>query len=243
MSRVALVTGAAKRIGAACVRGLHAAGFNVVLHYHSADREASLLSDELNALRADSLFPIKANLLQMDQVQHLAIEAQDVWGGIDVLVNNASSFFPGSIGQVDERDWDSLVGSNLKAPFFLSQALAPSLSERRGCIVNIVDIHAETGLPRYPVYSITKAGLVAMTRCLAKEMAPDVRVNAVAPGAILWPAQDAGAEGQLEILKKVALQRCGSADDVAKAVKFLVEDADYITGQVITVDGGRTLFR
>lgn len=243
MPRVALVTGAARRIGAACVRGLHAAGFNVVLHYHASDRDAALLSEELNALRPDSLFSVKANLLQMDQVRHLAVEAKDVWGGVDVLVNNASSFFPGIIGQVDERDWDSLIGSNLKAPFFLSQALASSLSARRGCIVNIVDIHAETGLPRYPVYSIAKAGLVAMTRCLAKEMAPDVRVNAVAPGAILWPEQAAGAEGELEILKKVALQRCGRADDIAKAVKFLVEDADYITGQVITVDGGRTLFR
>lgn len=242
MPRVALITGAAKRLGAACVRLLHSHDYNVVLHYHQSETEAKQLATELNALRPDSVILFKADLLQLEQVRKLAVEACKKWGHVDALVNNASQFFPGAIGAVQETDWDDLINSNIKAPFFLSQALAPSLIERQGCIVNIVDIHAEKGLLGYPVYSIAKAGLVAMTKSLAKELAPNVRVNAVAPGAILWPENSIDEMQKQEILQKVALQRCGNINDIAKAIKFLLEDADYITGHILTVDGGRLLF-
>jgi len=240
--KIALISGAARRIGAACARLLHAHGYNVVLHYHSSVQQAQQLVAELNGLRPGSANLISADLLRLEQVRALAEQALEVWGGLDVLVNNASLFYAGQVGEVAEGDWDDLLGGNLKAPFFLSQAVAPSLQQRRGCIVNIVDIHAERGLLGFPVYSIAKAGLVAMTKCLAKELAPEVRVNAVAPGAILWPDNKISAEQEAEILRKVALQRCGEVDDIAKTVRFLCEDAAYMTGQVLTVDGGRMLF-
>ncbi|MDT4289992.1 pteridine reductase [Methylomonas sp. MO1] len=243
MSKNVLITGAARRIGAACVRLLHSEGCNVILHYNRSDADALRLAAELNAVRADSARLLNADLSVFSSIQKLAEEALTQWGDVDVLVNNASLFQSVPIGQVTEQDWDLTMASNLKAPFFLSQALWSSLKAKRGCIVNIADIHAETGLPGYPVYSMAKAGLVAMTKVLAREMAPEVRVNAVAPGAILWPEQDVADAERVEILKKVALQRCGEADDIAKAVRFLVGNADYITGQVLTVDGGRTLFR
>ena len=198
--------------------------------------------EELNGLRAESAYLVAADLLLLEQVHALAEKALYAWGNVDVLINNASLFYSGSLGDIAERDWDDLLGGNLKAPFFLSQALAPSLRRRRGCIINITDIHAEKGLPGFPVYSIAKAGLVAMTKCLAKELAPDVRVNAVAPGAILWPDRGISAEQKAEILQKVALQRCGEVDDIARAVGYLSDDAPYMTGQVLTVDGGRMLY-
>lgn len=240
--KVALVTGAAKRIGAACARILHDAGYNLALHYHGSEVEARALDQALNGQRPASSCLFRADLSRLEQVEELAKAVVAGSGGVDVLVNNASMFVPGRFGDVTERDWDGLFGANLKAPFFLAQFLAPSLVARGGCMVNIVDIHAERGLIDYPVYSITKAGLVAMTRCLAKELAPKVRVNAVAPGAILWPEDELGEERKAEILRKVALQRCGEVGDIAKAVRFLVADADYMTGQVLTVDGGRLLF-
>lgn len=242
MPKIALVTGAAKRIGAACARLLHAHGYNIVLHCHRSVHEASQLVEELNGLRAESAYLVAADLLLLEQVHALAEKALYAWGNVDVLINNASLFYSGSLGDIAERDWDDLLGGNLKAPFFLSQALAPSLRRRRGCIINIADIHAEKGLPGFPVYSIAKAGLVAMTKCLAKELAPDVRVNAVAPGAILWPDRGISAEQKAEILQKVALQRCGEVDDIARAVGYLSDDAPYMTGQVLTVDGGRMLY-
>jgi pteridine reductase len=242
MPKVALITGAARRIGAACARLLHGEGYNIALHYHASELEAMQLAAELERVRAESVNLLVADLLDFEQVTLLATAAAEHWGGIDVLINNASAFAPGAMGSVTEADWDRLLGSNLKAPFFLSQALMPTLSERQGCIVNIVDIHAEKGLSGYPVYSIAKAGLAAMTKCLAKELAPNIRVNAVAPGAILWPDNDLGDPQKAEILQKVALQRCGEVDDIAKAVRFLVADADYVTGHILTVDGGRMLF-
>ena len=242
MHKVVLITGAAKRLGAACVRLLHAYDYNVVLHYHTSEAEAIQLAAELNAVRADSVALVKADLLSLKQVQALAAEACRSWGYVDVLVNNASLFYPGAIGGVEENDWDCLINSNVKAPFFLSQSLATTLRQRQGCIVNIVDIHAEKSLLGYPVYSIAKAGLVAMTKSLAKELAPKVRVNAVAPGAILWPDHEFSEQQKAEILQKVALQRCGELDDIAKAVKFLLDDAAYITGHILTVDGGRRLY-
>jgi pteridine reductase len=237
-----LITGAAKRIGAACARLLHSEGCNVFLHYRSSTAEAGRLCNELNQLRTDSAKIMQADLLNMAELATVAREACLTWGGIDVLVNNASSFYPTAVSEVSESQWDELLGSNLKAPFFLAQALAKTLTDNNGCIVNIVDIHAERGLSGYPVYSIAKAGLAAMTKILAKELGPKVRVNGVAPGAILWPEHDLSEQAKQEILQRVILKRSGEPGDIAKAVLFLIKDADYITGQILTVDGGRTLF-
>ena len=241
-----LITGAAKRIGAACARLLHSEGCNVFLHYRSSAAEAKQLCEELNQLRPASAKIMQADLLNMDELEAVAREASLAWGGIDVLVNNASSFYPTAVSDVTERQWDELLGSNLKAPFFLAKALAKSLTDNKGCIINIVDVHAERGLIGYPVYSIAKAGLAAITKVLAKELGPEVRVNGVAPGAILWPELDLPEDlfepAKLEILQRVILKRSGEPVDIAKAVLFLIKDADYITGQILTVDGGRSLF-
>lgn len=242
MQKNVLITGAAKRIGAACARLLHSEGCNVFLHYRSSEEEALQLSRELNQLRPDSAKIMQADLLNMNELEGLAAEAGKAWGGLDVLVNNASSFHPGSIAEVSEQHWDEMLGSNLKTPFFLAKCLSGVLAKRNGCIVNIIDIHAERGLKNYPAYSIAKAALAAMTRILAKELAPSVRVNGVAPGAIIWPEHDLSEQGKLDILERVALKRCGEPLDIAKAVLFLIKDADYMTGQIVTVDGGRTLF-
>lgn len=241
-----LITGAGKRIGAACARLLHSEGYNIFLHYRSSASEAQQLCDQLNQQRADSAKIMQADLINMPELEAVARAAEMAWGGIDVLVNNASSFYPTAMTEVTEAQWDELLGSNLKAPFFLAKALAKTLADNKGCIVNIVDIHAERGLSGYPVYSIAKAGLAAMTKILAKELGPDVRVNGVAPGAILWPElglpKDLSESAKLEILQRIILKRSGKPDDIAKAVLFMVKDADYITGQILTVDGGRTLF-
>ena len=242
MQKNILITGAAKRIGAACARLLHSEGCNVFLHYRSSREAALQLCDELNEIRTDSAKIMRADLLDRLELEAVAKAASMAWDGIDVLVNNASSFYPTAVASVTDQQWDELVGSNLKAPFFLAKLLAETLSKNNGCIVNIVDIHAERGLQGYPVYSIAKAGLGAMTRILAKELGPAIRVNGVAPGAILWPDNDLSEQDKREILQRVALQRNGEPLDVAKAVLFLIKDADYITGQIITVDGGRTLF-
>ena len=185
---------------------------------------------------------MQADLLDMTGIESVAKEACMAWGGINALINNASSFYPTALPNVTGAQWDELMGSNLKAPFFLAQAMTKTLTDNKGCIVNIVDIHAKRGLSGYPVYSIAKAGLVAMTKVLAKELGPSVRVNGVAPGAILWPDNDLSESAKLEILQRVALKRCGEPVDIARAVLFLIKDADYITGQIVTVDGGRTLF-
>lgn len=242
MLKNVLITGGAKRIGAACARLLHESGFNILLHYRSSERNALELCDQLNGIRPDSAQMIKADLTIRAELLSLADYTKTAWGGIDALVNNASSFYPTGIDQVSEHDWDDLIGSNLKAPFFLTQALIKELSARRGCVINITDIHAERGLKGYPVYSIAKAGLVAMTRVMAKELGPDIRVNAVSPGAILWPEQDMSEAVKQEIVERIALKRSGAPEDIARAVRFLIKEADYITGQVIAVDGGRTLF-
>jgi pteridine reductase len=242
MKKNILITGAAKRIGAVCARRLHREGCHIILHYKSSERDAFELCSELNRLRPASADVLQADLLDTRHLLEVADDAQKISGGIDVLINNASAFYPTPFGKVTEAQWDELFGSNLKAPFFLAQVFSDTLKARKGCIVNIVDIHAERGLPDFPAYSIAKAGLVAMTRVLAKEMGPEVRVNGVAPGAIIWPEHGLSVEGKTEILQRVALKRSGEPDDIAKAVLFLIKDADYITGQIFTVDGGRTLF-
>ena len=242
MQKNILITGAAKRIGAACARLLHEEGCKVFLHYRSSKKEAMELCYELNQIRADSAYMMQADLLNSCELEALVNEACMAWGAIDVLINNASSFYPTAMTDVTENQWDELIGCNLKAPFFLAKALSGTLAKNKGCIVNIADIHAERGLKGYPIYSIAKAGLVAMTKILAKELGPSIRVNAVAPGAILWPEKELCEQEKHEILQRVALRRNGDPSDIAKAVWFLIKDAEYMTGQVITIDGGRTLF-
>lgn len=242
MPKNVLITGAAKRIGAACAKHLHNQGYNVFLHYLNSSEHALQLCEELNQLRPASAKMMAADLLSIPQIQNLAEHACAAWGGIDVLVNNASSFYPQNVADVTENSWDDMLGSNLKAPFFLIKALSYSLAKRGGCVVNIIDIHAERGLKNYPVYSIAKAGLASMTKILAKELAPQIRVNGISPGAILWPEQELSLSAKADILERIALGHAGNPDDIAKAVAFLCNDASYITGQIINVDGGRTLF-
>lgn len=238
MKKNVLITGAAKRIGAACVRMLHQQGYNIFVHYKSSEQHALALATELNKIRADSVKIMQADLLNRGALLKLAQQAESAWGSLDILINNASVFYPQSVADVSEQDWEVILGSNLKSPFFLCQQLAPCLLARRGCIINIIDIHAQRGLKGYPVYSIAKAGLASMTQILAQELAP-LRVNGVAPGAILWPENDLSQQDKDEILQQIALRRRGTPEDIAKTVLFLAKEAAYITGQIITVDGGR----
>jgi pteridine reductase len=239
--KVALVTGAARRIGAAIARRLHAAGASVVIHYRGAEAEAAKLEAELNAARAGSALKLKAELLAPIAPRALVGGAVDRFGRLDLLVNNASAFYPTALGEIEPAHWDDLVGSNLKAPLFLSQEAAPRLAKSLGAIINVVDIHAERPLAGYAVYSIAKAGLAALTRSLALELAPAVRVNGVAPGAIAWPE-----DGQFEpaersrIVATTPLARIGTPEDIAQAVEFLA-CAPFVTGQILAVDGGRSL--
>ena len=242
MQKNVLITGAGKRIGADCAKHLHEQGCNVFLHYRSAEAEAIELSNQFNLKRINSSFIMQADLLIEEERSALAQAACLAWGGIDVLINNASSFYPTAITDVTEQQWDELLGSNLKAPFFLAQSLSQTLALNKGSIINIIDIHAERGLPGHSVYSIAKAGLHAMTKVLAKELAPMVRVNGIAPGAIIWPDNLSPEKDQNDILQRIALGRCGETLDIAKAIWFLINDADYMTGQILTIDGGRTLF-
>jgi pteridine reductase len=241
-SPVILVTGAARRVGAEIVRTLHAAGARVAIHYRHSAAEAEALAAALNASRPESAAIFAADLLDVAALAQLVDAVVTRFGRLDGLVNNASSFYPTPVGQVDTASWDDLLGSNLKAPLFLAQAAAPHLAGVQGCIVNITDIHAERPLKGYPAYCAAKGGLLTLTRSLAVDLAPAVRVNAVAPGAIQWP--DSGTDfppaEQAEIIRHTLLKRVGSPADIARTVKFLVFDAPYITGQVINVDGGRT---
>jgi len=238
---VALVTGAARRIGAECVRHLHQSGLNIVLHYRNSDKEAKHLAQELNQSRPDSVALVQGDLLEIAAIPGLIKQAIAHWGRLDVLVNNASTFYPTPVGEITDNDWDTLIGPNLKAPLFLAQAAADELRRNQGCIVNIADIHAERPLKNYPVYSIAKAGLVMLTKSLARELAPEIRVNAVAPGAILWPEAPHHEAEHQAIINRTALKREGEPADIARTVEFLVNNAPYITGQIIAVDGGRTL--
>lgn len=239
--RVALITGAAHRIGAHIARTLHAQGMQLVLHYRNSREAAKKLQQELNEQRPDTVVLVGADLLDHATLAAVVADTHSAWKRLDVLINNASSFYPTPVGSVTETQWNDLFGTNLKAPFFLSQAAAPHLKASRGCIVNIVDIHADRPLKRYPVYSMAKAGLVMLTRALACELGPEVRVNAVAPGAILWPEHDMDQVTQQRIISRTFLKRQGSPEHIARAVLFLIRDADYTSGQVITVDGGRSL--
>lgn len=239
--KVVCITGAAKRIGAAIARYLHQQGMNVIIHYRSSADDAKLLCDELNAIRQHTAAVIPADLNHIQYLPQFITNAQQIWGRLDALVNNASSFYPTRIGQVTEAQWDGLMNSNLKGHFFLAQAAAPYLADQQGCIVNITDTHASQPLRHYAVYCMAKAGLVMLTKALAKELAPMVRVNAVAPGAILWPEQEnvLTTEQKKKIISQITLRRSGDPLDIAKAVGFFIEQANYVTGQVLQVDGGR----
>lgn len=239
--RAVLITGAAQRIGAEVARLLHAHGANIVLHYRSSRKSALALQEELAARRPDSIVLIQADLLDVSGLPALVREAHSAWGRLDLLVNNASSFYPTPFGSIEEGQWNDLVGTNLKIPFFLSQAAAPHLARQRGSIVNIVDIHADRPLKGYPVYSIAKAGLVMLTKALAAELGPEVRVNGVAPGAILWPEGEMDDLTKQRIVSRTFLKRQGSPGDIAEAVLFLAGGARYMTGQVLVIDGGRSL--
>jgi pteridine reductase len=239
--KTVLITGAAKRVGAEIARLMHACGANLVLHYRSSAEDAAALASELNEIRPASAVCTECDLLQVAQLPGLVGRALEAFGALDVLINNASTFFPTPVGDITEIDWDDLLGTNLKAPLFLSQAAAPALHERQGLIINIADIHGMRPLRRYPVYSVAKAGLIMLTKSLARELGPHVRVNAVAPGPVMWPADGLDQALQAEIISRTALRRPGSAAEVARACLFFASNASYITGQVIAVDGGRSI--
>ena len=238
----ALVTGGARRVGAAIVRRLHAAGASVLIHYRDSEADAAALEAELNSVRAKSAVRVKAELLAPVAPRALVAAASDAFGRLDLLVNNASSFFPVPLGGIEASHWEALIGSNLRAPLFIAQAAAPELARREGAIVNIVDIHAERPLKDYPLYSVAKGGLASLTRSLALELAPAVRVNGVAPGAIAWPDDGQFPPAERErIVATTPLGRIGTPEDIAQAVHFLA-CARFVTGQIIAVDGGRSIF-
>ncbi len=238
--KVILITGGAKRVGAAIARTLHAAGANVMIHYRSSAADAKSLKDQLNAIRPGSASVVQAELLETETLASTVLSTLDTFGKLDGLINCASTFYPTSLAEASESSWIELIGSNLKAPLFLSQAAAPHLRATKGAIVNITDIHAERPLKGYVIYNVAKAGLRGLTHALARDLAPEVRVNAVAPGAVMWPDDDQFSETERKaIINHAPLKREGSADDIAKAVLFLLRDAPYVTGQTINVDGGR----
>lgn len=239
--KAVLITGGARRVGAHVARLLHQQGMRIAIHYRSSEHEALMLAEELERARAGSVALMQADLLDTAALPTLIDEAVARFGRIDVLINNASSFYPTPVQSATEADWEDLIGTNLRAPFFLSRAAASYLKMVGGCIVNMIDIHAQRPLKNYPIYSAAKAGLAMLTRSLARELAPEVRVNGVAPGTILWPEAGLDPAVQHEILARTPQKRAGSPDDVARAILFLVRDADYITGQVIAVDGGRSI--
>jgi len=239
--KVALITGAARRIGAAISRCLHEHGANVVIHYRGSADEASALCDQLNSARPDSAMPIAADLSDTGAFPDLIRSVTEWHGQLDILINNASSFYPTPLGQITEADWANLTDTNLKAPLFLAQAALDPLRASHGAIVNIVDIHAQRPLRNHAVYGATKAGLAMLTRSLAKDLAPDIRVNGVSPGAILWPETDLSDAAKTSILSQVPWGRPGDPDDIAGCVLYLVRDATYVTGQIIAVDGGRSI--
>ena len=241
--KVALITGGARRVGAAISRLLHQGGMDLMIHYRSSAEQARALQADLNAVRADSVALLQADLLNAASLPAMVNETLQRFGRLDVLINNASSFFPTVVGEINEREWDDLMGTNLKTPLFLSQAAAPHLRRNHGCIVNIIDIHGDRPMRNYVVYSVAKGGLLALTRSLAAELGPEVRVNGVSPGAIIWPEDERWSDelARQRIVQTTLLKRIGDPDDIARTVGFLVFDAPYITGQVIAVDGGRSI--
>jgi pteridine reductase len=245
VGKVALITGAAKRIGANIAKHLHANGVNLVINYHNSIDAAHTLQNELQAQRPNSVVLVQADLSNVKQINKLAENAYNAWQRLDFLINNAAIFYPTPINKATENDWDKLFSLNLKTPFFLSQATAKYLSEHNGCIINLVDIYGEKTLKDHPIYSATKAGLIMLTKSLANDLGAKIRVNAIAPGAIMWPENNHESKidelTKQRIISQAALKRSGSPDDIAKTVLFLLKDANYISGQIIKVDGGRNL--
>lgn len=240
-TKTVLITGAARRIGAALAHNLHKSGMNIIVHYNHSKEDANQLVKTLNETRNKSAFLLQANLLETDQFDAIIETAVSYTGRLDVLINNASMFYPTIVGTTKPEEWMELFGTNVKAPYFLAQSCLKYLQETRGCIINMTDIHGTQPLKDHPVYSAAKAALIMMTKSLAKELGPDIRVNAVSPGAILWP-EILSEDKKQKILSKTALKRQGGPDDITKAVRYLIDEADYVTGQVIKVDGGRVLY-
>jgi pteridine reductase len=242
-NKTVLITGGAKRVGAAICRELHAHGANLMIHYNTSTADARALQAELNLQRANSVAIIQGDLLNIAIIANLVHETVNQFGQLDVLINNASSYYSTEIGHITEENWHDLVGSNLKAPMFLAQAAASELRKNRGCIVNITDMHIERPKKGYVVYSVAKAGLVTLTKSLAHELSPEVRVNAVAPGPVQWPENNPQFDEvyRQRVINQTLLKKIGNPQDIAKAVKFLVADAPFITGHVLAVDGGRSL--
>lgn len=241
--KTVLVTGGAKRVGAAIVRRLHAAGANVAIHCHASLYDALALCAELNEKRPDSACTVQADLLDISALPRVVEETVKQFGHLHALVNNASSFYPTPLEKMNEQQWNDLLGTNLKAPLFLAQAAAAELRRCHGCIVNIVDIHAELPMRGHLLYNIAKSGLAGLTRALAQELAPQIRVNGIAPGVNLWPESEAwkDEEQRRKLIAHTLLKREGEPDDIARTVQFLIADAPYITGQIIAVDGGRSI--
>jgi pteridine reductase len=237
--KVVLITGGAHRIGAHIVRHLHALGMNLVIHYRNSEEAAHDLQAELHAKRPGSIVLVRGDLLNNGMLTNLIYETTEAFGRLDVLINNASTFYPTPLGEATEKDWEDLIGTNLRAPFFLAQAAWPALKKSKGCIVNMADIYGDRPLKNHPIYSTGKAGLIMLTQSLAREMAPEVRVNAIAPGVILWPENDMDDMTKHRLVASTPLKRSGEPEDIARTVKFLIGDAGFITGQVIAVDGGR----
>jgi pteridine reductase len=240
IASVALVTGSAKRLGRAMVKRLHQHGYRVIIHCHRSLEDAEKLAVELNQQRTDSAAVISGDLTDNSNLERLAAEALQCFGRLDVLINNASTFYPTTVGEATFDDWDQLMGSNAKAPFFLSQALAPALAQQNGCIINMVDIHAERPLQEHPIYCMAKSALLMLTKSLARELAPTIRVNGIAPGAILWPTNYIADADKTMILRQIPLERLGTPDDIADTAWFLIQSS-YVNGQIIAVDGGRSL--
>jgi len=240
-AKTILITGGAKRIGRQMAITLPQAGHNIVVHYRSSTGAVSELVNKLNADREHSAVALQGELLDTTSIPTLITNAVEAFGGLDVLVNNASTFYPTPIELLEDEFWNDLLGSNLKAPAFLVKACLPYLRERSGSIINIVDIHARKPMANHPIYCSAKAGLEMLTMSLARDLAPSIRVNGVSPGAILWPENDSGIAAQQEVLEKIPMGRMGQPEDVARLVRFLVDEAEYITGQIIAVDGGRSV--
>jgi pteridine reductase len=242
-NKVVLITGAGKRVGAAIAEYCHQLGMRVGIHYRESAQQATHLCHRLNQQRPDSAIIVGADLCKTDKLEELILTPIKKWGQLDVLINNASSFYPTPLGKVTPKTWEEIVASNLKAPFFLAQSAARYLKQHKGCIINLVDIQAQRPLKNYSIYCIAKAGLVMLTKSLAMELGPDIRVNAIAPGIVLWPDDETEFNEALreKIIARNALKRAGTPQDIAKTAAFLINHADFITGQTIAVDGGRSL--
>lgn len=239
--KVALITGGARRIGARICRTLHNQGMRLVIHYRSSESEARSLQEELHGWRKESVMLVQGDILNVAKLKNLVHETVNSFGRLDVLINNASTFYSTPIGETTEQQWDDLLGTNLKAPFFLAQEAAPHLKKTRGCIINMADIHGERPLKTYAVYSVAKAGLIMLTKSLARELGPEVRVNAIAPGAIVWPENELDEMAKQRIISRTPLKAHGDPEDIARTVLFLIRDATFTTGHVIPVCGGRSV--